>query len=424
MNPLIVETSDDTFDADVLGANLPVLLDLWAPWCGPCKALAPVLDRLAEDYAGRMTVVKFNVDTSPVIRERFGIRGIPTLLVFKGGVEVARSVGASPTGLRAVLDAVVQVDGQRGATDRVSFGADRARKDACVARLRAAIAEKRLIKLDGGDIADTFGSLPSVIAVGDTQRSYAEELGVPADLAVLHNGFFERLQDDGSDARFALEWVESMPVGADLSGVLRAFARWLIYDAKHGLVTQFVDLQELEALRGEIALLHQHAERGENAGFNDWAGIRERIRAMRATAEGPVRWALDMLAMTAKPLEQFDALSLLEIGVQSVVARMQLAMTSGWTPEQKRILDAHALLHEQRYRQLGDRPAEPEALEAFRQKARELFDTMAEQFASEHPEIARVQAERELARGQVVTDEYCAQADFLLDFLRRCGMSK
>ncbi|HYF58460.1 MAG TPA: thioredoxin TrxA [Burkholderiaceae bacterium] len=90
----ITHTSDATFDADVLKADSPVLVDFWAEWCGPCKAIAPLLDEIAKDYDGRLRIVKLNVDDNQAITARYGIRGIPTLKLFANGAEVATKVGA------------------------------------------------------------------------------------------------------------------------------------------------------------------------------------------------------------------------------------------------------------------------------------------------------------------------------------------
>jgi thioredoxin 2 len=100
--------SDGTFDARVLQSPLPVLVDLWAPWCGPCRTIAPTIEAIARQNAGRLRVVKVNVDENPATAERFGVQGIPTLLVFKAGREIDRIVGAlPPSALRRRLDSIV-----------------------------------------------------------------------------------------------------------------------------------------------------------------------------------------------------------------------------------------------------------------------------------------------------------------------------
>ena len=104
----IVETSEDSFDTDVIETETPVLVDFWAPWCGPCKMVAPVVQELAEDYDGRLKVAKVNVDDNPQLAMKYGIRGIPTLLIFKGGEVAEQVVGFVPKqALAEKLDSVL-----------------------------------------------------------------------------------------------------------------------------------------------------------------------------------------------------------------------------------------------------------------------------------------------------------------------------
>jgi thioredoxin 1 len=101
----ILHTSDQNFENDVLKSDLPVLVDYWAEWCGPCKMIAPILDEIATDYDGRVKVVKLNIDENPQTPPRYGIRGIPTLMLFKGGNVEATKVGAvTKSHLSAFLD--------------------------------------------------------------------------------------------------------------------------------------------------------------------------------------------------------------------------------------------------------------------------------------------------------------------------------
>jgi thioredoxin 1 len=94
MSAFVKEASDTNFETDILGSDQPVLVDFWAEWCGPCRAIAPSVEAVAADYEGKAKVFKMNVDENMNVPQRYGIRGIPTLIVFKGGQEQERIVGA------------------------------------------------------------------------------------------------------------------------------------------------------------------------------------------------------------------------------------------------------------------------------------------------------------------------------------------
>ena len=94
MNKNIIHLSDATFETEVLQSSVPVLVDYWAEWCGPCKMIAPILDEISKDYEGKLKIAKLNIDENAQTPARFGIRGIPTLMIFKNGNVEATKVGA------------------------------------------------------------------------------------------------------------------------------------------------------------------------------------------------------------------------------------------------------------------------------------------------------------------------------------------
>ncbi|MEM8845086.1 MAG: thioredoxin TrxA [Pseudomonadota bacterium] len=105
MSEKITHISDSSFEQEVLQNDQPVLVDYWAEWCGPCKMIAPILDEIADEYEGKLKITKLNIDDNPATPPKFGIRGIPTLMIFKGGDVAATKVGAlSKSQLTAFID--------------------------------------------------------------------------------------------------------------------------------------------------------------------------------------------------------------------------------------------------------------------------------------------------------------------------------
>lgn len=108
MSDQIVYVTDDTFESEVLSSDAPVLVDYWADWCGPCKMIAPILEEISAEYGGKIKIAKLNIDENPATPPKYGIRGIPTLMIFKGGNVEATKVGAlSKSQLTAFIDSSI-----------------------------------------------------------------------------------------------------------------------------------------------------------------------------------------------------------------------------------------------------------------------------------------------------------------------------
>jgi thioredoxin 1 len=108
MSDNIINVTDSSFEQEVLSSEIPVLLDYWAEWCGPCKMIAPILNDIADEYSGKIKVAKINIDENPGTPAKFGVRGIPTLMIFKSGSIEATKVGAiSKSQLSAFIDSTI-----------------------------------------------------------------------------------------------------------------------------------------------------------------------------------------------------------------------------------------------------------------------------------------------------------------------------
>ena len=108
MSDKIINVTDSNFEQEVLSSEIPVLLDYWAEWCGPCKMIAPILNDIADEYSGKIKIAKLNIDENPSTPAKFGVRGIPTLMIFKSGAIEATKVGAmSKSQLSAFIDSTI-----------------------------------------------------------------------------------------------------------------------------------------------------------------------------------------------------------------------------------------------------------------------------------------------------------------------------
>lgn len=269
------EVTDNEFDKQVTANDRPVLVDFWAPWCGPCKALTPTLEALSEEFQGAVDFMKIDIDDNAATRDRFGVRGVPTLVLFKGGEEVMRLVGTQTRAkLAGILNDLtgrvpVLMSAKRAPTS--AFGGDPERKVACIARLKRHIANgdvnPGMTHWDGA----AGSAMACAVERGDVDEC-AETLGIPASLVSLvdilstYHGTMEEC------TAFVLRWIEGLTIGADFS---KLPARLLIYLLEGGDFNAFIaEHPDLCLIRDRIVALHRvEVDAALSPSVDGWADV-------------------------------------------------------------------------------------------------------------------------------------------------------
>ncbi|TXR49813.1 thioredoxin [Phyllobacterium endophyticum] len=403
MSDYIIDTSDAAFEADVLQSEIPVLLDFWAPWCGPCLAIAPLLEDIAAEYAGRAKVVKVNVDDNKQYAEQYGVQGIPTLILFKPGGEIAyRDHATTRTRLRVLLDDLTETtepDLTTLATLTTSpcFNNDAALKQQLLDKLRANMAAAAE---QGRRVAPLFlQNGPEV----------AEQHGLPRQWDAF-------LSND----EHALKIVEAIIPGADLAEVTRKFILHLLY-GEEGL--QFTTPEgPLTPLIERLAAFHNGLELVDGT---DWRKLRKDVvAATDAIAAEHGYSALVRLAVLAEgamsPLEEIEASTLAELYWIGRVA-ISLAMTPEDVVMQEEREKAMHQDYGERWKELGEWPDEPgpqhDALEA---QANAIIESVQEEHRSRYPEHFAKQEQREDEALRL----YGQKTVFLIDLIQAVAAQK
>jgi len=321
MSEHAVDVTEATFVDEIEQAGLPVFVDFWAPWCGPCKQLAPRFDELAQMYQGRIKFAKIDIDGNKALAERFGVRSVPALILLKGGEVVAQTLGAqSRSALVDLLDQHVAAQAGGKPVGRVkslrAFHGD--------GELKLKTIEQVRMHLDAGQI-QVLGQFPPTAPVCDIERGrytpigaalhgtdterYEAIFGIPASAAILedfihvlpmqvsvdaHGSLSYSLQ--GATRGYLLEWLERIPPGADLRYTTSHFLHGLLLDLVDGPSSLPFDATGSDSIKvavRDVAALHGRMAEGDVPSAVEWKMAREAAgSACPGYQEDAVSWGM------------------------------------------------------------------------------------------------------------------------------------
>ena len=330
--------SDLDFNDRVLASERPVMVDFWAEWCGPCKAMTPVLEGLAEKFEGVVDFAKLNVDENPQVREQYGVRGIPTMILIRNGVIVARLTGARPAAqIKSFLNTHLELasdEPPRTATPRNAFDSNPDRKTACVAQLHAHIAAQT-VWATGLTFWDGKEGSPMGCATGKSEPvECANELGLPPPLIGAVDLLSTYYGTSIAGAAFAVRWLETVRAGADYSALAQAF---LVAIVDSPWLREIVDVeQDLKPIYEGLLGLHRATLAGQPAAEREWSALRSKLAESDDTGSGRAG-IIKMLSVVAWPLATDESMlqgAILQLGLL-VSTRAKVAMHWGAEDDNK-----------------------------------------------------------------------------------------
>ncbi|HTD03878.1 thioredoxin [Undibacterium sp.] len=299
MTQAVTPVTDAFFKTEVEQAELPVFIDFWAPWCQPCKSLEPVLEYLARSYLGRIKFTKVNVDENPELKQRFDIRSLPTMILFKNDQTLERISGAQPKAkLSALLD--LHVTAAEPATMELArpskvyraFWGDADLQKAVATQVRQHIEADQVVTAKRVPICDEenqkYSLMGAALHAADMDR-YEGTLGIPAVLAQLEEAVHSLMMVEVADGdgksydafreqgcSYPVDWLQSIPLGADLRRVTPHFLHWLLLDLISApYLSAFSVVDDAKSVVRDVAALHARTATGTMPNAAEWKAARE-----------------------------------------------------------------------------------------------------------------------------------------------------
>ncbi|WP_321893075.1 thioredoxin family protein [Paraburkholderia tropica] len=381
----ITDTTESTFDADINVAQ-PIVLDFWAPWCGPCKALMPHLEAISEKAGEALKVLKINIDESPKLAQRFGVRGIPTLVFVKEGMEEGRLVGTTTSRLNVVLEKWVGLRGLRSsvsgepvpavaaAVTWSSFAGRQDLKDAAVERIRA--------------IADERSASPSK-QMAETGALLEAELSIPASLFTFINYIWDlnyafSFRSYPELRELIVELVSAIPVGKNLQSMPRQFHYDILYRSEWAIAQYFDDHDVLDFL-GKLRSAHERELQGVVVPESEWDSLRDEA-ILLADMDGDRSRISRAMEALARPISRLEGST---VSVAIGRAHDDERREPYWSPQDVARTEAvYSKLGKVVQDELGVRPTSAGSeLHAWYEKGKVIRDTWLARQREEDPEF-------------------------------------
>jgi thioredoxin 1 len=359
--PNILEIKEADFAVEVEQSPLPVFVDFWAPWCGPCKALASLFDQLAEIYGDQIKFIKINTDDNREIAQRLNIRSIPCLLLFQNGQVVERVAGSRH---KAYFGSLLDKYAQRPVSTAkklvsafCAFHGDAGLREKVAERVHAHIEAGRIVSHgSSGPISDAdqqrYSLMGAAAETADVRR-FEDTLGIPVPIGRLQEAVHSlliRQVGEGDDRRFRLDpphsawpvdWWQSIPPGADLQSLSQHFIHWFLRDLVDDAKRYGLDLSDAAcSILESVAQLHACTARGDVPAVEEWQAVRHALGTLLKSSRGsdeadrpPAFMVLECVEQLAWPADDLDDALTRAIGRMLFVAT-QMLPPDGYTPEQ------------------------------------------------------------------------------------------